>query len=333
MEISRWYAAIDAHSGGEPLRLITGGLPPIAGASQQAKSDCFRRHHDAARRLLLAEPRGHYGMTGAIVTAPEEEESRFGLLFLNHEGLAAISGHGILAAVAAWLATGQLDPAEAERGVRIDCPAGTVTAYAQCEGREVRSVSFRSVPSFVYAEQLIVEVQGREVPVDIVYSGEWYAVADSAAIGGMRSLAELRAWGGLIREAAQAQLEATGPQREAISGIHGVFLYQQDDAAADAPAYRSCAVFAGGQLDRSPGGAGACAHRTLLHHRGVLGPGQRVTYRGISGSHADCRIAEETSAGGFKAAVPQLTGTAYVLGFMHFVLDPSDPLADGFVLR
>ncbi|SFE62350.1 proline racemase [Paenibacillus algorifonticola] len=332
MEINKWYAAIDTHSGGEPLRILTGGLPQMAGASQQAKSLFFKQHHDSVRKLLMAEPRGHYGMTGAIVTAPVSEEALFGLLFLNQEGLAAISGHGIFAVVTAWVATGQLDAAIAAGGISIDCPAGTVNAFASCEGQEVRSVSFHNVPSFVYAESLALSIQDIEILVDVAFSGEFYAVVDAAGLGDRRSIPELQAYGGLIRKAIEAQLEVKHPLLEGITGIHGVFFYEKDESDSVNPVYRSWSIFAGEQLDRSPGGAGACAHMTVLNHKGSLHQGQQVIYEGIAGTRANGSVEEEICAFGYKAVIPKLTGSAYVLGFMNFVLDPSDPLADGFVL-
>lgn len=338
METTKWYAAMDTHSCGQPLRIITGGLPQLSGSSQHAKSLFFKRHFDSVRQLLLAEPRGHREMTGAIVTAPSTAAARFGLLFLNQEGPAAVSGHGIIAAVAAWTATGQLDPADAANGVLIDCPAGTVTAFADCEGHEVRSVSYLNVPSFVYAKQVMVNVQGLEARVDIAFGGEFYAVIDTAAlgVGGPFPLPQLREWGRLIREEIERQLEVKHPRLDWISGIHGVFFYQRVEGREgrnpNQLAYRSTAVFAGVQLDRSAGGAGVAAHMAALHSHGLLEPGQQVVYEGITGAQMVGSIAEETEAHGYKAVIPRITGTAYIMGFMNFVLDPTDPLPEGFVL-
>ncbi|MFD1175894.1 proline racemase family protein [Paenibacillus puldeungensis] len=336
MEMIKWFAAIDTHSCGEPLRIITGGLPQMEGSSQQAKAAFFKQHFDAVRRQLLAEPRGHHAMTGAIVTAPVTSEARFGLLFLHQEGCASISGHGIFAAVTAWIATGQLDASDAAEGVLIDCPAGTVKAYANCEGDEIRSVSFRSVPSFVFAEPLTAAVDGIEVSIDVAYSGEFYALVDASELGvreGEYPLHKLREWSRLIREEIRRQLDVKHPQHDWISGTYGVFFYQKDNREPNGLVFRSTAVFAGEQLDRSPGGAGACAHLALLYSRGRLSQGQQVIYEGITGTRVAGKIAEETEAYGYKAVIPQLTGSAYVLGFMNFIVDPTDPLAEGFILN
>ncbi|MGC5775916.1 proline racemase family protein [Paenibacillus pabuli] len=339
METTKWYAALDTHSCGQPLRIITGGVPQINGSSQHAKSLFFKRHFDSVRKLLLAEPRGHREMTGAIVTAPTTAEASFGLLFLNQEGLSAISGHGIIAAVAAWASTGQLSASDAANGVLIDCPAGTVKAFADFDGHEVRSVSFLNVPSFVYAEHLAVKVQGMEVRVDVAFGGEFYAVVDMLALGDgdVFNLLKLREWGRLIREEIERRLEVKHPHLDWISGIHGVFFYQRGDASCDDRnpnrlAYRCTAAFAGEQLDRSPGGAGTCAHMAVLHSCGSLKPGQQIVYEGITGARIVGSIEGEREIHGHKAVISRLTGTAHIMGFMNFLLDPSDPLPEGFVL-
>ncbi|OZB98916.1 proline racemase family protein [Paenibacillus sp. XY044] len=333
MEMKKWYAAIDVHSCGQPLRIITGGLPELPGSTMRAKALFFQRHVDDARKLLMSEPRGHYAQTGAIVTAPVTPEARFGLLFLNQQGLASVSGHGIIAAVTAWAATGQISPSDAANAILIDCLAGTVRVTADMEGDEVRSVSFRNIPSYVLAEQLPITFQGRQIWIDVAFSGEFYAVVDMSRLGAA-SLEphQLREWAGMIRSEAESRLELQHPQLDWISGIHGVFFYQRDEREPDRLTFRSACVFAGEQLDRSPGGAGVCAHLAVVSSRGLLEPGQQVVYEGISGVRAVGSIAGDSLVSGWKAVIPQLSGTAYVLGFMNFLLDPDDPLSDGFVL-
>ncbi|WP_169088612.1 proline racemase family protein [Paenibacillus sp. PL91] len=337
MEINKWFAAIDTHSGGEPLRVITGGLPQMEGATQQARADYFIRNFDSVRRVLMAEPRGHHGMTGAIVTTPASEDAHFGLLFMNNEGLAPVSGHGVIAAVTAWIETGQLLPDEADQGIRIDCPAGRITAYTDCEGSEVKSVSFDNVPSFVYELDVPISLQGLEFTVDVAFSGAFYAIVDAKALGGIKltesALPDLQAWGGEIRRAVESQLTVVHPKLADITGIHGVVICDADDVHQHGSDYRNVTVFAGEQFDRSPGGAGACAHMAVLMRRGELRLGKEVVYEGIAGSQAIGRTMEELTFGSYKAILPRLTGNAYILGLMNFVVDPSDPLSDGFVLR
>jgi len=337
MEFNKWFAAIDTHAGGEPLRIVTGGLPQPEGATLQAKADDLSGNFDDVRRVLMAEPRGHHGMTGAIVTPPSSADAHFGLLFMNNEGVAPISGHGIIATVTAWIETGQLCPKEADPAIRIDTPAGRVTAYAEREGSEVKSVSFDNVPSFVYAPDVPISLRGLVFTTDIVFSGAFYAVVDAKALGGIKltesALPDLQAWGGAIRLAVESQLTVVHPDFPSISSIHGVVIYDADDVHQPGSDYRNVTVFAGEQFDRSPGGAGACAHMAVMMRRGELRLGEEVVYEGIAGSQSKGRVMAEKNYGGYEAIVPRLTGNAFILGMMNFVVDPTDPLSDGFVLR
>ncbi|MCD9021139.1 proline racemase family protein [Cohnella silvisoli] len=337
MEFNKWFSAIDTHSGGEPLRIVTGGLPQMEGATQQARAASFSRSFDSVRRVLMAEPRGHHGMTGAIVTPPASEDAHFGLLFMNNEGLAPISGHGVIAAVTAWIETGQLQLDYAAQAIRIDCPAGRITAYADCDRSEVKSVSFDNVPSFVYALDVPVSLHGLEFTVDVAFSGAFYAIVDAKALGGIKltesALPDLQAWGGAIKRAVESQLAVVHPELADIAGIHGTVICDVDDVSQPSSDYRNVTVFAGEQFDRSPGGAGACAHMAVLKRRGELRLGEEIVYEGIAGSQAQCKVMAELTYGSYKAIVPRLTGNAFILGLMNFVVDPSDPLSDGFVLR
>ncbi|XID90305.1 proline racemase family protein [Paenibacillaceae bacterium WGS1546] len=336
MEFSEWYSAIDVHAGGQPLRLLTGGLPPLSGTTQREKADDFRRRCDAVRRKLMAEPRGHYGMTGAVVTSPANEGSQLGLLFMNNEGMADVSGHGVIAAVTALIETGQLRPEAAAPGVRIDTPAGTVTAYAECEGAEVLSVSFDHVPSFAHAPDVSVALSGLSFTVDVVYSGAFYAVADARSPGGVpleaSALPDLQSRGEGIKRAVEADLNLNDPLTGERAAVHGVVIAGRTELPAG-PDYRCVTVFAGGQIDRSPGGAGACAHMAARFARGELRLGDEATYEGIAGARAVVRAQKLLPCGKREGVVLRMTGSAFVTGLMNFVVDPADPLAEGFVLR
>lgn len=334
MEVSRWFSTIDMHSGGEPVRIVTGGLPQMAGAAQQERAAYFKSNHNAVRKLLMAEPRGHHGMTGAIVTPPASNDAHLGLLFMNNEGLAPISGHSLVAVVTAWLETGQLGQEEAAGGIRIDCESGTVTAYAEYENAEVKWVTIEGVPSFVIASNVPVFMNGVECSVDVAYSGAFYAVVDAKALGGITtSVSEMQMWGSAIRIAVEACLEVVHPDDETITGIHGVLLYeslQADDCSQRR--FRTVTIFADEQCDRSPGGAGAWAHMAAFVQRREIGLGEEVIYEGIAGAQAKCTSLVYPNDHR-NAVIPRYTAEAYLLGWMNFVLDPSDPLSEGFLLR
>src|SRR5262245_25746572 len=164
MEITRVYQTIDAHTAGEPLRIIVSGVPPIPGSTMLAKRQYFRDHLDAIRRILMLEPRGHDDMYGCVITEPVSYGVDFGVLFMHNEGYSTMCGHGVIALVTVAVQNGLIrDPSS----IRIDASVGLVKAQAEVDGSRVRSVTFENVPSFVFANNLNIE----GVIADIVFGG------------------------------------------------------------------------------------------------------------------------------------------------------------------
>ena len=168
--------AIDAHTAGEPLRVITGGISEIPGDTILEKRRYARQHLDLLRKALMWEPRGHADMYGCIVTEPVTPDGTLGVLFLHNEGFSTMCGHGIIGLAKVALDTGMIDMKGDNPVIRMDTPAGRVTAFARREKGQVVEVAFHNVPSFVYALDQIVDVPGiGRVPVDIAFGGAFYA--------------------------------------------------------------------------------------------------------------------------------------------------------------
>ena len=170
---------IDAHAGGEPLRIVVGGLPRIPGKTILAKRRFVRENWDPIRRGLMWEPRGHADMYGALVTPPVSRGADLGVLFLHNEGLSTMCGHGIIALATVAVETGMIPPKTPETRILIDTPAGLVTAFAKVAGRRYRRVSsvrFQNVPSFVLGLDETVKVPGLgAVKYDLAFGGAFYA--------------------------------------------------------------------------------------------------------------------------------------------------------------
>ncbi|QYR19504.1 proline racemase family protein [Paenibacillus sp. sptzw28] len=335
MQLSKWFTAVDAHSGGQPLRIITSGVPHLRGDTQLQRSQEFGQGCDSIRRLLMSEPRGHHGMAGCFVTQPASGDAELGLLFMDNGGMSPMSGHGIISAVTALIGSGQLAPGEADSAIRIDTPAGLIAAYANFEGSEVHSVSFHNVPSFVYAKDVPVALHGLEFTVDIAFGGAFYAIVEAGELGGVRlqesELPVLQSWGRDIKQYLEMGLNVRHPLIPELEGIHGVVIADSTTGHMDRR-YRNVTVLAGGQFDRSPGGAGVCALMASLAGQGKLGAEDTSYHEGIVGTQITARITAETTVKDYPAIVPLVTGTAYIIGFLQFVVDPTDPLAEGFLL-
>ena len=326
---------IDAHAAGEPLRVILSGYPELEGSTILERRSFARGHHDALRTALLWEPRGHADMYGCLIVPPETEGADFGVLFLHNEGYSTMCGHGIIAVTTVVLETGMLPASEPETVVRIDTPAGLVTARAAVKAGRVTSVTFTNVPSFVLLADHTVQVPGLgAVRCDVAFGGAFYAFVDAAEVGvtlGPESFQQLIDKGMAIKRAVMAAGGITHPFAKDLSFLYGtIFTGVPLSEGADS---RNVCIFAEGEVDRSPTGTGVSARAAIHRARGELGVGEEMVIESIIGSRFTVRVLEETEYGPFSAVIPEVEGSASITGRNEFLIDPDDPLRDGFILR
>lgn len=326
---------LEAHAAGEPLRLITGGLPEIPGRTVLERRRWFRDHLDEIRTGLMFEPRGHADMYGAVKIPPDTEDGDFGVFFLHNEGYSTMCGHAVIA-----LATMTLDAGLIKRDgdapvLRMDTPAGRVTATASRRNGKVESVTFRNVPSFAPILDREVDVPGiGRVTFDVAYGGAFYAFCDADRLGiGMTpaDAPQLIDWGRRIKRAVAAAEEIRHPFEDDLSFLYGtIFTGRPGDSRNHS---RNVCIFAEGEVDRSPTGTGVSARAALFSARGELAPGEWITVESILGTTFDVRVAEKTSFGPYEAVVPEVRGRASITGDARFFFDPDDPLRNGFIIR
>jgi len=330
-------STIDTHTAGEPLRIITAGLPPLQGATILERRRYMREHLDHVRRALMWEPRGHYNMYGAVLTPPVTPEADVGVLFLHNEGYSTMCGHGVIGLVTALCDGRALSGGDERREVRLDTPAGLVhaTAHYGDNGR-VMAVSFRNVPAFVLAQGLSIEVPswGR-LTVDVAYGGAFYAILPAEQLG-LRvepaQCSQLVAAAEAIKQAVNTVLPIRHPHEDDLGFLYGVIL---TDAPEDPDHHsRNLCVFANAEVDRSPTGTGVSARLALEFAKGSLAAGETITIESILGAHStfDGRIVELSQVGDYVAVIPEVRGSAFVTGVHQFVLNPADALRDGFLL-
>jgi trans-L-3-hydroxyproline dehydratase len=292
---------IDAHTAGEPFRVITGGLPELPGDTILARRRYMKDKLDHLRTALMWEPRGHADMYGCIVTPPVTPGADFGILFLHNEGYSTMCGHGIIGIVKVVLETGFIQKTAPKTTIRIDSPAGLVTAHARIAEDAVQSIYFENVPSFVLALDEVIEVPGiGEVGYDIAFGGAFYAYVQAASVG----------------------LTCT-PQDSIFIG----------PAEAEAAHSRNVCIFAEGEVDRSPTGTGVSGRLAIHRARKEIDLEQSITIESIIGSSFTGRIIQETTFGPYAAFIPQVEGMAHITGRHEFLIDPADPLQKGFILR
>jgi proline racemase len=326
---------IDAHTAGEPFRVITGGYPDLPGDTILEKRRYALEHLDHLRTALMWEPRGHADMYGCIITPPVSPEADIGILFMHNEGYSTMCGHGIIGIAKVALETGLLPMIAPETKLRIDTPAGLVTAYARIENSQVTSVRFYNVPSFVLALDQVVEVPDLgEVRYDIAFGGAFYAYVQAADVGlactpeDFRQLIEK---GTAIKEAVMAGRAIPHPFEEDLSFLYGTIFISP--ALGEGAHSRNVCVFAEGEVDRCPTGTGVSGRLAIHKARGEIAVDELMVVESIIGSRFTGRIVETTSFGPYEAIIPEVQGTAHITGRHEFLIDPADPLSDGFILR
>jgi proline racemase len=327
--------AIDAHTAGEPLRVITGGYPDLPGDTILARRRYARENLDGLRTALMWEPRGHADMYGCLVTPPVSPEADIGVLFMHNEGYSTMCGHGIIGLVKVALETGLLPMTAPKTALKIDTPAGLVTARARVSEGHVQSVTFYNVPSFVLALDEAVDVPGLgRVGYDLAFGGAFYAYVQAEEVGltctpdDFRPLIET---GAAIKRAVMEARPIPHPFEEDLSFLYGtVFVGPLSEGGTHS---RNVCIFAEGEVDRCPTGTGVGGRLAIHYARGEIDVDQTIVVESIIGTRFSGRIVETTTFGPYAAVIPEVEGTAHITGGHEFWIDPSDPLRDGFILR
>ena len=335
MNFKRTYTTVDAHTAGEPLRIVTGGVPRIPGATILEKRRYAAEHLDDVRRALMLEPRGHADMYGAYLTEPVSEGADLGVIFMHNEGYSDMCGHGIIALATLATAQGLVEVTTPETRVGIDSPAGFIEAFAEWDGRRVGAVRFKNVPSFLYKRDLTVRTPGfGEVTVDIAFGGAFYAYLSGEQVGLTVTPEHYRDLIQLGDEVKQAVSETTKIQHPLIPELNQLYGTIIDGAPQHAGSTQAnLCVFADREADRSPTGTGTAGRVAQLYARGTLSKNDTLVNESIIGTVFRGRVLEETQVGSFDAVIPEVSGRAYIVGFNQWVVDPDDPVGEGFFLR
>ena len=320
---------IDMHTGGEPLRVIVDGLPQIEGRTVLEKRSYFREHYDHLRTGLMWEPRGHADMYGAVITPSVDAD--FDVFFLHNEGYSTMCGHAIIALTKLAIETQVVSRNE----LTINVPAGRIRAHASVVDGKVVETSFLNVPSFVYRRDESVEVPDiGAVRFDVAYGGAFYAFVEAAPLGLQLEPSHFNRlidYGRRIKHAVMAKFPITHPFEPDLSFLYGtIFTGPPIDSTYHS---RNVCIFADGEVDRSATGSGVSARAALHFAAGELGLNQRVTIESILGSTMFVRVVETTRFGPYDAVIPEVSGTASIVGRSEFYFDPDDPLRNGFIFR
>ena len=333
MRTTNLYHAVDSHTEGMPVRVITGGVPVIPGDSMAERREWFRENRDGLRRLLMREPRGHSAMSGVILQPPTRGDADWGVLFIETSGLLPMCGHGTIGTATVLVETGMVEVTEPVTTIRLEVPAGLVVAEVAVKDGHAESVTLTNVPSFLMRQDAHVDVPGLgPVRYDLGFGGNFYAIVELEELGlpfDRREKDRLLSTALQIMDAINTVDEPVHPERSDIHGVHHVYLAAPD---SDAKHSRHAMAIHPGRIDRSPCGTGTSARMAQLHARGELPLGTDFVNESFIGSTFIGRLIRETEVGDHLAVVPTITGRAWVTGTAQYMLDPTDPYPEGFEL-
>ncbi|KYG72404.1 4-hydroxyproline epimerase [Roseivirga echinicomitans] len=329
--MNKRFFCIDAHTCGNPVRLVAGGGPILEGVNMSEKRQHFLREFDWIRKGLMFEPRGHDMMSGSILYPPSDPANDIGVLFIETSGCLPMCGHGTIGTVTIMIEEGLVQP-KIPGQLRLETPAGLVKIEYQQEGKRVTSVKLTNVPAYLAKENIEVECPDLGIlKVDVAYGGNYYAIVDPQE--NYRDMADYTAmqligWSLKIRERINAEHSFSHPENDTIGGLSHVLWtgapLQPNSTARNAVFYGDKAI------DRSPCGTGTSARMAQWTAKGKLQKGDQFVHESIIGSQFTGKVEDVVKLGAYSGIIPSIEGWARITGYNTIIIDDDDPYAYGF---
>jgi proline racemase len=324
---------VDMHTAGEPVRIVTKNYPVLKGKTILEKRRDARDNHDALRRAMNFEPRGHAGMYGVIPVEPSHPEAVLGVLFTHHEGYSTMCGHATLALGRYVVDQGLIEKKEPITSFAIEAPCGLLRLTCRVEKGEVIDVTFESVPAFPVKRDLVVDVPHYgAITTDISYGGAFYCILPSSRFGldfFKTPVERLLDAAAALTDRVRATIPLSHPDADDLGFLYGTIL--TDDALPHEESYNLC-IFAERQIDRCPTGSGVTARMALDHAKGLVKPGVKRVFRGISGEAFTGLVRGEVAGPMPQSVTVEIGGRSFYAGRGEFIIEENDPLGFGFPL-
>ncbi len=332
MSTAYHFFCIDAHTCGNPVRVVTGGsIPFLQGNSMSEKRQHFLREYDWIRKGLMFEPRGHDMMSGSILYPPIDPANDAGVLFIETSGCLPMCGHGTIGTVTVAIEQNLITP-KTPGVLNLEVPAGLVRAEYVMEGRKVTSVKITNIKSYLAAENLTVDCPDLgELTVDVAYGGNFYAIVDvQENFPGLEhfSADQLVSWSRVLRKQLNEKYSFVHPENDTIRGLS--HLLWTGKTIQESSTARNAVFYGDKAIDRSPCGTGTSARMAQWYAKGKLKSGDVFVHESIIGSIFNGRIEAETQLGDHPAIVPSIEGWARIHGYNHLIIDEDDPYGFGF---
>jgi 4-hydroxyproline epimerase len=325
------FFCVDAHTCGNPVRLVAGGGPNLIGANMSEKRQHFLKEYDWIRRGLMFEPRGHDMMSGSILYPPHNPDNDVAVLFIETSGCLPMCGHGTIGTITIAIEEGLIQP-KIPGVVRMEAPAGLVLIEYKQEGKKVTSVKLTNVPAYLAAENLEVECPDLgKLTFDVSYGGNYYAIIDPQEnFKGLEDYTadQLISWSRILRTRINELYEFVHPQNPTINTCTHI-LWAGKTLSNDATA-RNAVFYGDKAIDRSPCGTGTSARMAQWFAKGKLKKGDVFIHESIIGSKFTGRVEDVVEMEGHQAIIPSIEGWAKVYGHNTITIDDDDPYAHGF---
>lgn len=332
MRLVQSIQVVDTHNAGEPMRIITGGIPPIRGATMAEKLEYFQENLDYIRRMTILEPRGHSDMFGGVFCEPISSKAHLGMLFFDTGSYYHMCGHGAMAAAALAVELGMVDKTSPKTEVLLDTPAGLISLEVLEEKGE-RSVVMYSSPSFLYQDHLTIEIPGSG-PLELVlaYGGNFFALVEKDSIAEELEVEQIPYFlklGMEIMEIVNKEIPLQHPLYKHITQVTDVMFCESLSPKRG----RNLVVLGEGQFDRSPCGTGTSARLATLYAQGLLKIGQEYRHESILGTEFIGEVVEEVMVREYRGAVIRIKSRPYIIGFNQLLVEEGDPFKEGFSIR
>ena len=329
------FSCIDAHTCGNPVRVVTSGAPILCGKDMSEKRLDFVHNHDWIRRSLMFEPRGHDMMSGTILYPPVSSDADIAVLFIETSGCLPMCGHGTIGTVTAIIEQGLVKQPRAPGQLTIDVPAGKITVNYLMNGSHVESVRLYNVPSYLAHTAVSVDCPGLgQLRLDVAYGGNYYAIVDPQEnFPGLEAFSakDVLRYSPGVRQEINRLVDCVHPQDPSVAGVSHV-MWTGKPGSPDSTS-RNAVFYGDNAIDRSPCGTGTSARMAQLHARGELAPGDVFIHESIIGSQFRGCIEAVTKVGAYDAIRPSIEGWAQVTGFNQILVDDRDPYAHGFQVQ
>ena len=327
------FTCIDAHTCGNPVRVVKDGGPELNGATMSEKRQHFLSEYDWIRKGLMFEPRGHDMMSGSIFYPPANPENDFGILFIETSGCLPMCGHGTIGAITIGIEEGLILP-KVPGKVRMETPAGLVQIDYQETNDKVDWVKLTNVKSYLAATDLTIDCDELgEIIFDVSYGGNYYAIVDPQKnFTGIQDFtaSKLIQYSQEIREKINQKYlnKFIHPEDDTIRNVS--HMLWTGDTISDEATARNAVFYGDKAIDRSPCGTGTSARMAQWHAKGKLKVGEAFIHESFIGSKFIGRVEEETILNGMNAIVPSIQGWAKIYGHNTISIDDDDPYAHGF---